>query len=492
MDRTTSSSKDLTTTAHRVVEPDDSPAGLGEGTVTVTPTTPVAPTRGLRVQGMPWRSWLRTTPGRLRSASAVLLLALLLFAVVTTVATEVRSRAAGAVQTKSAPELVAIEKLYGSLADADATASTTYLRAGAEPPVLRARYLADLRQAGEQLTTVAKGADSSPEARAALRTIGESLPRYAGLVDTARTNTRLGNQVGSAYLSDASQLLRDQILPAATTLYRQTARNLDRNYRSGTSTSTVAVVVIVGAAMLGLLVLVQVYVRRRSNRLLNVGLVGATVLVVVILGWTLLRYSAAHDALNRAQAHGSDSVEVLSSARILSLLAQNNENLALVERGSGDAYVTEFERLMNSLGGKDGHGGLLHEAALVADRTGEGNRIRQLAAPFATVMRVHSDVRAADNQGEYNLAVGLSVGTADPDTAATLASRGGTHQELDAIDRLDRELQSDITRSQARLLSAAADARRGYGVLEIAIPVLAILAGLLVLLGLERRIAEYR
>ncbi len=56
----------------------------------------------------------------------------MLFAVVTTVATEVRSRAAGSVQTKSAPELVAAEALYGSLADADAIASTIYLRAGAE------------------------------------------------------------------------------------------------------------------------------------------------------------------------------------------------------------------------------------------------------------------------------------------------------------------------------------------------------------------------
>jgi len=68
----------------------------------------------------------------------------------------------------------------------------------------------------------------------------------------------------------------------------------------------------------------------------------------------------------------------------------------------------------------------------------------------------------------------------------------GEYQEVDFTDRLDRELQSDITRSKARLLGAAADARRGYGVLEIAIPVLAVLAGLLVLLGLERRIAEYR
>ncbi len=203
------------------------------------------------------------------------------------------------------------------------------------------------------------------------------------------------------------------MLPAATTLYRQTARNLDQNYRSGTSTSTVAVVVIVGVAMLGLLVLVQIYVRRRSNRLLNVGLVAATVLVIAIMGGTLWKFADAHDALNRAQSHGSDSVEVLSSARILTLLMQNNENLALVERGSGDVYVTEFEQLMKKLGGNDGHGGLLREAALVADRTGEGNRIRQLATPFATLKRLHSDVRTYDDRGDYNLAVGLSVGTTD-------------------------------------------------------------------------------
>ena len=472
---------------------DGSPAGLGEGTVTATPTAPVAPTRGLRVQGMPWRQWLRTTPGRLRAASAILLLALLLFAVVTTVATEVRSRAAGSVQTKSAPELVAIEKLYGSLADADATASTIFLRAGAEPPTLRARYLDDLHQAGQQLTTVAKGADSSPQARAALRRSANRCRATRGWSTPRRANTRLGIQVGSAYLRSASQLMREEMLPAATTLYRQTAHNLDQNYRSGTSTSTVAVVVIVGVAMLGLLVLVQIYVRRRSNRLLNVGLVGCHRAGHCDPGLDARAASPTRTTRsNRAQSHGSDSVEVLSSARILTLLAQNNENLALVERGSGDVYVTEFEHLMKKLGGNDGHGGLLREAALVADRTGEGNRIRQLATPFATLQRLHSDVRSYDDRGDYNLAVGLSVGTTDTATATTLASLGGTHQELDAIDRLDRELQSDITRSQARLLGAAADARQGYGVLEIAIPVLAILAGLLVLLGLERRIAEYR
>ena len=79
---------------------------------------------------MPWRRWLTTTPGRLRSASTLLVIGLLVFAAVTTAATEARSRAAGTVATTSAPELVTAENLYGNLADADATASTIFLRAG--------------------------------------------------------------------------------------------------------------------------------------------------------------------------------------------------------------------------------------------------------------------------------------------------------------------------------------------------------------------------
>jgi hypothetical protein len=91
----------------------------------------------MRIQGMPVRRWLRTTPGRLRAASALLVVGLLIFAVATTAATQARSDAARKVQRESAPALVAAQSLYASLADADATASTIFLRAGLEPQQLR-------------------------------------------------------------------------------------------------------------------------------------------------------------------------------------------------------------------------------------------------------------------------------------------------------------------------------------------------------------------
>ncbi len=216
-------------------------------------------------------------------------------------------------------------------------------------------------------------------------------------------------------------------------------------------------------------------------------------LVIAIMGGTLWKFAHAHEALNRAQSRGSDSVEVLSSARILTLLAQNNENLALVERGSGDVYVAEFDRSMKELGGTDGHGGLLGKPPWwpIARATATGSR--DLAVPFDALMTLHSDVRDYDDRGDYNQAVGLSVGTTDEAAHARLcrARAGRTRSSTPSTTSIARS-RRDITRAQVRLLDAAADARQGYGALELAIPVLAIIAGLLVLLGLERRIAEYR
>ena len=213
--------------------------------MTATPTTPVAPARGLRVQGMPWRQWLRTTPGRLRAASAILLLALL------ALRGRHHRRHRGAEsgrrrrsQTKSAPELVAIEKLYGNLADADATASTIFLRAGAEPSTLRTRYLDDLHRRGPaahdgrqgcRLLSTGAGGAADDRRISCLATRGWS--------STARANTRLGHpgrqRLPPQRIADHARedpARRDHAVPPDRAPPR-------RQLPSGTSTSTVAVVV---------------------------------------------------------------------------------------------------------------------------------------------------------------------------------------------------------------------------------------------------------
>jgi hypothetical protein len=84
-------------------------------------------------------------------------------------------------------------------------------------------------------------------------------------------------------------------------------------------------------------------------------------------------------------------------------------------------------------------------------------------------------VRGNDDAGNYRDAV----------TAATTAER-------QAVSSLDDTLQREITRTQAILAARAADARGGYTVMLVLLPLLALGAAVAVLAGLTPRIEEYR
>jgi hypothetical protein len=445
-----------------------------EGTsVTVAP--PRTATPRVRVQGMPVGSWLRTTPGRMRLASVLLLVGLLVVGVVAGTAARARGNAARDVGLESAPELVAAQNLYVALSDADATATTIFLTPGTEPADLRSRYLQDIDDAGRYLALVTRTIGTAPESHQAATTIAEQLPSYTARIDTARANLRQGFPVGQAYQRDGSALMRNTILPAATTLYERAARSLDDTYGSGTSTRELVFVIVAGVLLLALLVGVQIYVGRRTHRVLNPWLVAATVLVLIVLVWTVTRFSSEQDALVRAQRNGSDSMQIFSTARLLTLRLQSDDNLALVERGTGDAYISDFKTYRARLGGKDGTGGLLGDAAAIAPRTSTEGDVNALAQHFVGFTKAHDQVRTLDTNGNYDQAVTTS-----------------TETEAKAASALDDALGSQIEASRGRLDSAAADARSGFDALDVAIPLLAVLAAVLVLIGLQRRIGEYR
>jgi hypothetical protein len=229
-------------------------------------------------------------------------------------------------------------------------------------------------------------------------------------------------------------------------------------------------------ATLAVLILTQLYTARRTNRILNVGLVVASVIVAVVLVWMLVRFNREQDALVKAQRNGSDSVQLLSSARILALQAQANANIALAERGTGKAYRDEFTRLMTQLcGDHDCTGGLLAYTRGVADRTGNGGNIDVVGRKAAAFWTAAQDVMAQDDKGDYPGAVALALTT-----------------QADASKTLDAFIASESLNSQTRFDAAAHDARSGFAILAVVLILGLLLAGVLVLVGLQPRIGEYR
>jgi hypothetical protein len=420
------------------------------------------------------RARLSTTPGRLRLAAVVLVAAAVAFGIAMATTAAARHEAADAVATRTEPLLVQSDRLYASLSDADATATTTFLISGLEPVARRQRYLADIASASARLTSLAEQVGSSADAREAVSVLSTRLPVYSGLVETARANNRQGRPVGAAYLRQASGIMRGEILPAAGRLYEIEARRLDADYRSSTSTAAFIALAVAGSLLLALLVATQLGLARFSHRILNVPLVAATFVLVALAVWVLLALDAEQSSLSAAQRKGSDSVQVLSAVRVLGLRAQRDEGLALVARGGDTQDLDDVDTVMRTL--RPGQRtGLLAEARMLAARAGSTRAIDELVTSFADYQRVHRRVAAAEIGGDF--------------TAATNAFIA---RETPLSDRIGANLQAQIALAQQRFAHSATRAASVVSALTVGIVIAAAAIALLAVVGLAQRIEEYR
>jgi hypothetical protein len=239
------------------------------------------------------------------------------------------------VTATSGPLAVAAQDLYRSLSDADATAASAFLGGGLEPAALRGRYQTDVASASAALATVAGGVTEST-GRAAIQGISAQLPVYTGLVETARTYNRQRLPLGAAYLREASGLMRNTLLPAAEKLFQSVTGRLVTAADDAAGFPWIALPL--GLLALAGLGYAQVRLKRRTNRVFNVGLVAATVAGLVSVLWLGVAWGAAAGHLDAARRDGTDSVNVLTRARIAALKARSDESLTLIARGSGKAF----------------------------------------------------------------------------------------------------------------------------------------------------------
>jgi hypothetical protein len=422
-------------------------------------------------------SRMTTTPGRMRLAFAAIAVGLLALAVVGTGTLRARQRATNGVGRQAEPLLAGAEVIYSSLADADATATNTFLKSGLEPPDRRQTYLDDLATAANRLATVTRQAGSSTDAARAIGVITADLPTYSGLIESARANNRLGLPVGAAYLREGSTLMQTQILPAVGQLYKVEAGRLNGSYSSGRSMLDVIGVALVAALAIGALLVSQVFLARRTNRLLNPGLLGATLLAAVLLAWTLLAFSSSASRLSEARVKGSDPVQLLSSARILVSRAQVDENLALVARGSGTQYLDDLNAVTKELGPADGSSGLMREAERAVPPT--STPLIGPGGAYPAYLDTHAAVLKAETGGQFATAVDLATGSAAGD-------------ELPAASQLSTALGDRITSAQKVFDGQAAAAASDLSLLSLGVIGLVVLGAGAAFLGFEQRINEYR
>ncbi|NIH77991.1 hypothetical protein [Amycolatopsis viridis] len=453
------------------------PGGPG-GRIPEPAASPNAPRAGLaglaELPGAAVRSVVRsarTTPGRLTVIAVGLVVLALLAGVVATITLQERKNTINDLIDHREPLAAASQEVYRSLSDADATAASTFLAIGVEPPALRQRYDTSIARAGVALGKAASDSAGVPEAAAQVQILTRQLPVYTGLVETARANKRQGFPVGSSYLREASDLMRSTILPAAQDLYRIDTDRLAGEQDDASGFPWVSTLLVL--ALLAALVATQVYLTRKTNRVLNVGLVVATAATVLVLLWGAAAVTVQSVLVGSGDSDGSHQVDVLVRTRIAALQARANEMLTLVARGDGGTYERDFDALAPQVTG------LLAEAKGFA--TGDTAREVQGAADNAQQWLVtHQEIRAKDVDGAYSDAVKLAVDSSVPGGAAT------------TFAHLDDALVAAIGHGRQAFLDDTRGGDRALTLLAPGVAVLAVIAAAGATMGIRDRLREYR
>jgi hypothetical protein len=406
------------------------------------------------------RGALRRTPGRLRLVMGLCVLASVVLGELGFQAGSVQSRALEAASADAA-QLVGVQEVRNALVAADATATGAFLVGGLEPTEQRARYDDLVDDAANRLATLSGSNEADAEL---LGQVAADLTVYTGLVEQARANNRQGFPVGSAYLDQASTILREQMLPALDEVVLDDA---DRVAADFSGVRNALWVLAGGLVALAVLVLSQVWLARRTHRVLNVGLaVGTAIVLVVGVVATVLLAQAG----SRAQdVRTGPYAATLAASQAYSLAndAKSMEAFTLIKRGSGQAYEDAFVASTTDAAQR------LDTAE--ADGILDGSTAQALDAWVAH----HAEIRALDDGGQWDEAVALATAT-DPESA---------NAAFDAFSASAREdIETNAAATTDRLGSAATTATVAGWLLLAA----GLVAALLAWRGVTARLEEYR
>jgi hypothetical protein len=385
---------------------------------------------------------------------------------------------AGTVVSASEPLTYDALHVWESLSDANDEASAAILAGSLPPQAIIARYQHDLDVARGDIVDAARRGGPAGD----LDTLSAGLDSYQDEVSRALANNLLGYPVGAGYLRQASALMTGTLLPVAHDLYLTEDARLAAASAQATGLPLVVVTILAGLALGAAHWWCGRWIYRRTNRVLNGGLLLAGVAGTLALVWLAGAFLAGRADLLAAQSQGSTPVQALASADIAVLKAHSDEALTLINNSGNDQNEAGFQTLQKALG--PGPGTLLtiaQQAAAGSPGAAQGAAASRAApAWFAQ----HKVVRADDN-GENPAAAG-----------------GGTHQEAvtlvvsgsagKAFQALSADLSDAITADNTAFATHARSGQEAFAGLEPGVIAATLLMVAALAWGLSRRLAEYR
>ena len=413
-----------------------------------------------------WFLW--TTPGRILTIGVVLSALVIACAFATSTTINDRQQALTNVLEHTEPLAFAAGQLYTTLSVADAAAATAFI-AGSEPRPVRQRYERTITDAAVAVTLASSGL-TDPRMIQLLGEINGQLTVYTGLVETARTNNRAGNPVGSSYLSEASALMQTQILPDAQRLYEETSKLVDVETTASTRIPAPVILVVLATLLFG--AFANRWLARRTRRRVNIGFVAGGMAVFIMILWVGTALVISTSASRSAKSTAAESLKTVTSMAITAQQARADETLSLIRRGDESARKQSYYQRIDTM------------QQQLSDYLGREAAIDK--ADLADAEQLLRRWRAADDRINAYIAIG------DYQKATAVALGTGEDDSTPAFEKLDAALSKGIEESRQQLRNDIVSARTVLSGATVGAAVLSVMAAIAVTLGLWPRLSEYR
>ena len=419
------------------------------------------------------------TPGTLLALLVALVLLSLAWGGLGGWVADEHSSAASAMATVDEPLSLDAQQLYQDVADADVTVTTMFLASSQPPNASTQRYLNDIGTAEAELSALRAAGGQNQAASAALDTLSLDLPVYTGYVAEARSDYALGYPVtGGSFLQVASEEAHLDLLPAAKAVFDQ--RNDVLGAASGQATGLPLVIVALVLAVITGVVLyrAQRWLTRRTNRVLNVGLALASLVLVISAVWLLAGFLAARSDLDAGIRNGSQPAQELAQASIGVQQIRGDAVLNVISRSGDTSFQSDFTTTSRNVG--PGPGSLLSAAA--AAQSG-GSQAASLVAAAE---------REATTWYKANATVYTLGADADYASERDMVVGAGASSSAAEYNALEPDITEAIGDDRSDFRSAVSSGSGALSPLEPVVLVAALLMALCCAWGLWRRLAEYR
>jgi hypothetical protein len=437
---------------------------------------------------------LRTTPGRFEAAAVTLVVGAGLF---WGVIASVFSNLQGAVRTvgrDTVPSIVAAEKMNVALADINTNFANAMLAKDDDTKRSWRTIKEQSDAVSHALITASENVTYGTEEEGPIYAIQSNLPVYFRLLGQARSKMQ------SDPLADtraASDLMQKSIIPAGFALDDANFRHLTASYDEHRANQTVALIMLLLAigALGGFLIIVQLSLARRTRRLVNPQLLGATVLLAVFGVYLIFIFVSASEQLRAAKQDSFDSIHALWKARAAAYDANAEESLYLLERGTlqtrhEEAFFSRSEQLLSGLPPLEA----VAQAALGRFKDikgfigvelnnitypGEREAAIEMLRTFVDYIQIDRKIRDLERAGRHAEALALCVGTAPGQSDWT-------------FERFDKALVKVLDINERFFTTQVASAFSYLARIPWASPFVALAIAVLSFLGLQPRIREYR